>query len=62
MISGACCGVMVAFLVFLGVLGLIFGALGDPLAGFWEALGVICEPLGGLWLFFWGLLSENVKL
>ena len=62
MISGACCGVAVPFLVLLGLLGVIFGALGDPLPVFWEVLGVICESLGDLWLFFGGLLSKNMKL
>ena len=59
MIFGACCGVMAVFLVFLEILGVILGALGDPLDRFWEALGVICEPFSGLWLFFVGFCRKT---
>jgi hypothetical protein len=47
-------GFMTTFLIILGGLGLIFGAFGDPLEGFWESLGVIWEPLDGPWPFCLG--------
>jgi hypothetical protein len=51
-----------SFFGHLGGSGCDFCYLWEPLESFWEALGVIWEPLSGPWLFFGGLLPENVKL
>ncbi len=42
----ACCGLMLAFWVFLGVLGVILGGLGVPL----DAFGSLLEPFGSFWM------------
>ena len=52
-------GSMTTFLIILVGLGLIFGAFGDPLEGFWELLGVIWTSSDGPWPFLGGFCRKT---